>query len=84
MNRYEKIHKPISTYVFSRKGLTKIKAFEWDGRIYHITGNNLVTRARKGTIPIYLFSVSNDSGSYKLRFDTDTLSWWLEEILWKD
>ena len=82
--RYEKIHEPVSTYVFSRQGRTKIKAFEWNGRIYQMTGDNLITRARKGTTPVYLFSVSNNKGAYKLRFDTDTLNWWLEEILWED
>lgn len=84
MKRYEKIHAPVSTYVFSRAGQTKIKAFEWEGRIYHITNNNLITSALKGTIPVYLFSVSNNKGSYKLRFDSDTLKWWLEEVLWED
>jgi len=84
MQRYEKIHEPISTYVFTREGRTKVKAFEWKGRIYKVDQNNLTTKARKGTTPVYLFSVSNESGSYKLRFDTDTLNWWLEEILWED
>ncbi len=84
MSRYEPIHKPISVYIFSRRGRTKVKAFEWEGRIYKILANNLVTKARKGTVPVYLFAVSNENGAYRLRFDTDTLEWWLEEVLWEE
>jgi hypothetical protein len=84
MNRYEPIHEQINTYVMTKNGQPIILAFQWKGCAYKITKNNLMTKAKKGNIPVYLFSVSNESGAYKLRFDTDTLHWWLEEILWEE
>lgn len=67
-----------------QSGKTEIVGFRWQDTLYRMTANNLITRAQKGTIPIYLFSVSNNSGAYQLRFETDTLDWFLEEIIWKD
>lgn len=79
---YEYIHQPINTYIHAQKGKFFIKAFEWEGSTYKITHNNLIAKAKKGTIPVYLFAVSNETAAFKLRFDTDTLNWWLEEITW--
>lgn len=82
MSQYEKVHEPVSTYIFAHKGRFKIKAFKWQGRIYRINSNNLMTMAQKGINTVYLFSVSNESGAFQLRFDTETLKWWLEEVMW--
>lgn len=83
MYRYEHVHEPINIYFYTKNNKSYIRAFEWQNRIYKISRNNLITKALKGNKPVYLFSVSNDNGAYKLRFDTDSLAWWLEEIYWE-
>ena len=93
--RYEKVHEKINVLVIYKSGgqtnmqtihsgMTEVVGFRWQDTLYRIKKNNLITSAQKGSIPIYLFSVSNDAGAYQLRFETDTLSWFLEEIIWED
>ncbi|MBN1331996.1 hypothetical protein JW978_03875 [Candidatus Dojkabacteria bacterium] len=84
MKRYEKVHEPVNVVVVYKAGKTRIEGFKWQNELYRISRNNLLTKAQKGSVPIYLFSVSNDKGAYQLRFETDTLDWFLEEIIWED
>ena len=84
MKRYEKVHEKINVLTIYKSGKTKIVGFRWEDDLYKITSNNLTTRAQKGTAPVYLFSISNSKGAYQLRFETDTLDWFLEEIIWED
>lgn len=79
-NRYEYIHQPITVKgVFDSKML-KLESFIWNNHIYKVKEHCLISKASKGITPIWLYSVMTDDGSYKLRLDTDTLNWWLEEV----
>ncbi len=80
---YEKIHQKVEVQVTFLPTHPRIKGFIWKNRQYPVSKINLITRARKGQIPVFLFSVSNDKGAYELRFDTDTLGWFLETVYWK-
>jgi len=84
MHRYEKVHKPIDIFFYTCAGKHFIKAFKWQNKTYKITHTNLITKAYKGTYPVYLFSVSNSLGAYKIRLDTNNFNWFLEEIYWED
>jgi len=84
MRRYEYIHDSIDVWVQFEKQKPQIRAFAWKNKLYKITSLNLITKASNGTVPVHLFSVSNNKGAFKIRLDTDTLSWWLEEIYWED
>lgn len=84
MRRYEYIHEPVDIWIQFERKKPSIRAFAWKDRLYKITSQNLTTRAKKGNTPVHLFSVSNDKGAFKLRLDSDTLSWWLEEIYWEN
>ncbi|MBD3280179.1 hypothetical protein GF389_01480 [Candidatus Dojkabacteria bacterium] len=84
MKRYEKVHEKINVLTLYKSQKTRIVGFRWQDRLYKIDGNNLITKAQKGTAPVYLFSVSNKKGAYQLRLETETLAWFLEEIIWED
>lgn len=79
---YEKVHEKVNVDVHFTKEKPRIHAFIWKNKVHAVSSINLITRARKGQIPVFLFSVSNGNGAYELRFDTDTLQWWLEQIYW--
>ena len=80
---YEKVHEKIKVRVDFKEQDPDIKGFVWKNKDYSVSRINLITRARKGQIPVFLFSVSNDAGAYELRFDTDTLQWFIEQVYWK-
>ncbi|OGE79894.1 MAG: hypothetical protein A2826_01230 [Candidatus Doudnabacteria bacterium RIFCSPHIGHO2_01_FULL_43_23] len=49
------------------------------GRKYRIKKVNLMHTITDGAVRIYFFSVSDDANSWKLGFNTQTLSWWVED-----
>ena len=96
MSFYEKIQEPISVIaLFEEQHKPSIHKFSWKDRVYKVDEVNLINKMFKGQDVIYMFSVTahqantnpntprNDLGAYKLRFDTSTLGWWLEEIYWE-
>ncbi|MBN1916124.1 hypothetical protein JW796_04005 [Candidatus Dojkabacteria bacterium] len=80
---YEKIHQKVDVQVIFLKDRPVVRSFIWKNSHYPISSVNLITRASKGQMPVFLFSVSNEKGAYELRFDTDNLAWWLEQIYYK-
>jgi galactose mutarotase-like enzyme len=82
---YDYVHEPITvTAAFPPRGRVKITSFEWQGKTYTVDKVNLSTRANKGEARVWLFSVSTKTAAFKLRLDTDTLQWWMEEFTWDD
>lgn len=81
---YEQIHARIEVTAIFTPHRLKIEKFTWEGRDYIINQINLVTKARKGRELVWLYYVSNDNAAYKLRYDTESLIWWLEEITWEE
>ncbi len=59
-------------------------SFNWRGRHYEVTEVSLLTKAKKGATPVWMFHVATNSGAYKLRFDTDTLETWVEQVMWEE
>ena len=60
---------------------TKVKplAFRRNGRLYKIKKLNMVYHLKEGDQTIFRFFVSDEANSYQLRFETETLQWFLEE-----
>lgn len=53
----------------------------WNGRDYFIKKLGYHHKIKEGKTLIHIFSVSADSLAFRLRFNSDTLSWILEEVL---
>lgn len=53
---------------------------EWRGRRYRITKIGLHHVLREGRVLFHVFSVTDGTTFFKLRFDTETLGWKLLEI----
>lgn len=79
---YEPIHEKIKVLVEFNNHRLKIINFEWQGREHVVEQINLVTKARKGRELVWVYYVSNEAAAYKLRYDTESITWWLEEITW--
>lgn len=85
MARYQKVHQRIEVSAIFKPGKKpQILSFLWDGRSYEIRQVNMINRLFKGENFVFIFSVSNSNGAYQLRFDTDNLNWWLEQIYWEE
>lgn len=52
----------------------------WRGRRYTITKVGLHHTEREGRVLIHVFSVTDGTTFFKLRFDTETLRWRLVEV----
>lgn len=61
-------------------GLTAPKKLKWQDRIYKITKIGYHHRVRKGKKLIHIFSVCNETMAFRLKLDTETLHWTLEEV----
>lgn len=79
---YEPIHEKIQVLVEFTNHRLKIISFEWQGREHIVDQINLITKARKGRELVWVYYVSNQGAAYKLRYDTESITWWLEEITW--
>lgn len=56
-----------------------IVAFSRGGRTYKIESMNFIHHFREGAQTIFIFHVSDNTNTYRLRLETDTLHWFLEE-----
>lgn len=67
--------------IFDRNNGTIIpKKLKWQGRIYVIDKIGYHHKVREGKKLIHIFSVANKTLAFRLRFDTETLHWTLEEV----
>ena len=59
---------------------SKVKplAFRRNDRLYKIKKLNMVYHLKEGEQTIFRFFVSDEANSYQLRFETETLEWYLE------
>lgn len=78
----EKIHERIDVItVYKRMGATVYPyKIRWNGREYKIKKIGYHHKVREGRTYSHIFSVTSDSLSFKLKFDTETLFWSLEEV----
>ncbi|AKM82799.1 TPA: hypothetical protein DD449_00320 [Candidatus Berkelbacteria bacterium] len=67
--------------VLAKFNLDKIEiaAFSRAGRSYKITRQNFVHHFREGDRTIFIFHVSDEANTYQLRFEPETLKWFLVE-----
>jgi hypothetical protein len=56
------------------------KWVKWKNRVHQIDKVGLHYTFREGRILYHIFSVSTDTLAMKLKFDTETLRWRLEEV----
>lgn len=64
------------------KGQTTPCKIKWQGRVYKIKQLGLHYPVRQGRKLLHYFSVlTDDNTSFKLKHDTETLCWILEEVI---
>lgn len=85
---FEQINEPVDVAaLFSARGGTTFggkptlipKKFKWQGREYPIKTVNLTYSSFEGRIKFYYFAVSDNTSYFKLRFNSQNLSWVLLE-----
>lgn len=54
----------------------------WQGREYKMTQLAYHHKARLGRTIMHIFHVTDGTNDYRLRLDTETLGWTLEEVLY--
>lgn len=74
------ILEPVNVWVFFKGNLIQPHSFFWRGRQIKIDKINLVHTSKNGASPLYYFSVSAGGNFYRLKFDTNKLTWILEAV----
>jgi hypothetical protein len=74
---------PISVLASFREREVKPLAFTWGGRDWQVKRVNMVHEDREGRAKLVYFSVSDEANYFKLRFNSETLAWTLEEV-WQE
>lgn len=81
---YDHVHEKITVVAsFSPHKRIEINSFVWKEKQYQIKQVTLVTKARKGREVVWMYHVVTDNMAFKLRLDTDSMTWWLEEFTWE-
>lgn len=52
----------------------------WQGRLYKILKLGYYHRVKVGKALQHVFSVSTETVAFRLRLDSESLVWWLEEV----
>ncbi len=78
----EDINEPVSVTLWSNHTTNKILPYAvyWHGRRYQITTVGFHHQVREGRVLTHIFSVTDGTTHFKLRFDTETLGWRLLEV----
>lgn len=78
----QKISAPVSVELVydHRKHTSLPRKILWDGRVFPILKLGLHHTLREGRDLHHIFSVTTQELSFRLRLDTNTLFWTLEEI----
>ena len=63
-----------------KNGFVLPRKIRWRGREYRIEKLGYHHRVREGKTLLHVFSVASDSAAFRLKLDTDTLHWTLEEM----
>ena len=76
---FEQVNEPIEVISkFAENKLIPVK-FLWQGREFIVQKVNLTYSTWEGRSKIYYFAVSDSMNYFKLRFDSEKLSWTLLE-----
>ena len=78
----EKIREQVSVVaVYDRdKGTVMPRVIRWNGRLYQVTKLGYHHRVKQGQALQHIFSVATETLAFRLRHDTESLIWWLEEV----
>jgi len=78
----ETIHEKVSVlFVYNReKHLTLPWRVRWQGKYYTLTKFGYHHKVRSGRTLLHIFTGAYGQVSFRLRFDTETLTWLLEEV----
>ncbi len=78
----EDIHESISVALWSNHTTKKILPYSlyWRNRRYRITNVGFHHAVHEGRTLIHIFSVTDGTTFFKLKFDTETLLWTLLEV----
>ncbi len=78
----EKLHERVSVLAtYNRDNATpQIHKVKWNGRAYQVTQLGYYYRYRQGGTIIHVFHVCSCTIAFKLVFDTEYLTWWVEEV----
>lgn len=78
----EDIHESVSVALWSNHTTNKIVPYSlyWRGRRYKLTTVGLHHVIHEGKTLTHIFSVTDGTTFFKLKFDTETLGWKLLEI----
>ena len=74
------ILEPINVWVLFKGSLIQPWCFFWKSRQIKIDKINLVHTSKEGSTTFYHFSVSSMGNFYRLKFDTQSLKWFLEAV----
>lgn len=78
----EQLHEKIDVVaVYNRLGkIVTIHKLKWQNRVYQITKQVYIYKRREGRNINHVFHVSNTTLHFKILFNTESLTWWLEEV----
>ena len=78
----ENLHEKIDVIaVFNRTGdVVSIYKLKWQNHVYKVDKLAYLYKRREGRNINHVFHVSNAALHFKLSFDTEFLTWWLEEV----
>jgi hypothetical protein len=76
------IHEPVDIITIYKRtdGKTTPYKIRWNNRSYLITKVGYHHKVRSGRNVYHIFHVCTDSLAFRLRHDTETLDWILEEV----
>ncbi len=77
---HEVLYESVDVDVRFEKNRPKPVTVKWNRQDFRITSVNMVHAVREGDKRVYYFSVSDRTHFFKLRFDTELLSWNLVEF----
>lgn len=78
----EKINERVSVVVIYDKNQGKVRptGVEWNGRLYKLSRWGYHHKVKRGDSLQHIFSVATESLAFRLRLDTETLVWYVEEV----
>lgn len=78
----ENVNESVSVVLWSNHTTNKIVPYSlsWHGRRYRITTVGFHHTVREGRVLCHIFSVTDGTTFFKLKFDTETLAWKLLEV----
>lgn len=78
----ETLQEPVSVHSFSNATTKRSGPVTliWNGKTYRITNIGLHHTVREGRVLYHIFSVTDGSTYFKLKYDTETLRWKLLEV----